>query len=69
MTDEQKAEALRIVDDTIRKWMDDDLLGDAAMFRLRDEMKRLGLPKASQAWRPRTATLAGDDAICDAGAE
>ncbi len=45
MTPEQKDEALRLVDDMIRKWVDDDLSSESAMFNLRYGMAKLGVPE------------------------
>lgn len=43
--DHDAAAMLRIVDRIIRRWVDDDLSSEAAMFELRDRMAALGLPK------------------------
>lgn len=45
MTPEQKDEAIKFVDRLIRQWVDDEVHSESAMFKLRDEMARLGVPK------------------------
>lgn len=50
-TDEQKTEMLRVLDDLIRKWVNDEIHSESAMFRLRDEITKLGFPKHFAATR------------------
>ncbi len=45
MTDAQKAEMLKILDATMRAWIEDDLTDQVAMFQLREAAIRLGLPQ------------------------
>jgi hypothetical protein len=45
ITDAQKDEMLRLLDDLIRKWVNDDVHSETAMFKLRDEMAKRGFAK------------------------
>lgn len=45
MTEAEKTAMLQIVDDMIRKWINDDVHAEGAMFTLRDEMAKRGFPK------------------------